>query len=139
MLKKTYLILFIPYTILLLYLLFLGFGRIQYEENIVRLVPIKSTYVFIQKSILWQNIIINILGNIIMFIPFGFLGWALPTLKDLKTLILNFLFVIIMVEALQYFTRMGIFDIDDIFLNTFGVWIGFKIFQWINKKFYKIK
>ncbi|WP_435523137.1 hypothetical protein [Chryseobacterium indoltheticum] len=29
------------------------------------------------------------------------------------------------VEAMQYFSRLGVFDVDDVLLNTFGVfWVG---------------
>ena len=67
-----------------------------------------------------------------MFMPFGFLGIVFPKLNNLKALIINFLSAIILVESLQYFTRLGVFDIDDVILNTFGVAIGF----WIYKMFF---
>ena len=65
-----------------------------------------------------------------MFVPFGFLGWVFPKFNDLKTLLISFLSVLIVVEALQYFTRMGVFDVDDIILNTVGVCVGF----WLSRK-----
>ena len=40
---------------------------------------------------------------------------------------------IIIVEFLQYITRRGVFDIDDIVLNSLGVFIGFKIYKHIIK------
>jgi glycopeptide antibiotics resistance protein len=114
--------------------MFFGFGRSQYDFNIVRLRPIISTFGFIKETILWKTIIINVLGNIIMFMPFGFLGIVFPKLNDLKTLIINFVSAIIIVESLQYFTRLGVFDIDDIILNTVGVAIGFCIYRiWTSK------
>jgi len=118
------------YSIFLLYLMFFGFGRSQYDINIVRLMPMVSTFSFIKETILWKTIIINVFGNIIMFTPFGFLGIFFPKLNDFKILIINFLSAIIIVESLQYFTRLGVFDIDDVILNTVGVAIGF----WIYKK-----
>lgn len=121
---------FIPfYTIFLLYLMFFGFGRSQYEINIVRLSPLISTFSFVKETILWKTIIINIFGNIIMFTPFGFLGIVFPKLNDFKTLMINFLSGIIIIESLQYFTRLGVFDIDDIILNTIGVAIGFWVYR----------
>lgn len=68
-----------------------------------------------------------------MFTPYGFLGIVFPKLNNFKTLIINFLFVIILIESLQYFTRLGVFDIDDVILNTFGVTIGFWTY-----KFFKL-
>lgn len=61
--------------------------------------------------------------------PFGFLGIVFPKLLNFKALIINFLFAIIIIESLQYFTRLGVFDIDDIILNTIGVAIGFWIYR----------
>lgn len=121
------------YTAFLLYLMFFGFGRSRYDINIVRLMPMISTFNFVRQTILWKTIIINVLGNIIMFTPFGFLGIVFPKLNDFKTLIINFVSTIIVIESLQYFTRLGVFDIDDIILNTVGVAIGF----WIYKFFFQ--
>lgn len=70
-----------------------------------------------------------------MFIPFGFLGWIIPELKKLKPLIFGFISCIVIVEALQYFTRMGIFEVDDIILNTFGVYLGCEFCRMIEKRF----
>lgn len=131
--RKFYRILIPFYTIFLLYLMFFGFGRSQYDINIVRLSPMISTFSFVKETILWKTIFINVFGNIIMFTPFGFLGIVFPKLNDFKTLIMNFLSAIILIESLQYFTRLGVFDIDDIILNTFGITIGFWIY-----KFFKL-
>lgn len=134
MLKKIYKAVIIPYTLFLLYLMFLGMGRFQYEDNLIRVEPVFSTVKFIQSSIDWRYIIMIVFGNIIMFIPFGFSGWVFPRLKDLKTLIFAFISTIVIVEALQYFTRMGIFEVDDIILNTFGVYLGWLMRRFIERK-----
>ena len=125
--RKIYRILIFPYTIFLLYLMFLGFGREQHEANIVRLLPLVSTILFVQNTTSWESIIINLFGNIIMFIPFGFLGWLNAKYFSFKKLIVDFLSALIIVEALQYLTRLGVFDIDDLVLNSLGVWIGFQM------------
>ena len=136
--KKIYRIFILPYTIFLLYLMFLGFGREQHEANIVRLLPFVSTVFFVQNTTSWESIIINLLGNIIMFIPFGFLGWLNAKYFSFKKLIVDFLSALIIVEALQYLTRLGVFDIDDLALNSLGVWIGFQMRKFIdNFKFLK--
>lgn len=135
MLKKIYKTAILPYTLFLLYLMFLGMGRFQYDDNLITVAPIFSTINFIQGVRDWKVIVIIVLGNIVMFIPFGFLGWIFPKLRNLKTLVLNFIPAITIVEALQYFTRMGIFEIDDIILNTFGVYLGWLLCRFIEKKF----
>lgn len=138
MVKKIYKIFIVPYTLFLLYLMFLGMGRFQYDENVVRLKPVLSTIEFIQGTIRWEDIIKIVLGNVVMFIPFGFLGWVFPKLRDLKSLLFSFMSAIIIVEALQYFTRMGIFETDDVILNTFGVYLGFLICQFIEKNYNRL-
>ncbi|WP_312324361.1 VanZ family protein, partial [Soonwooa sp.] len=70
-----------------------------------------------------------------MFLPFGFLAWIFPKFYDFKTLILSFLFVLIIVEALQYFTRLGVFDIDDIILNSIGMSLGFLLMNFLERIF----
>lgn len=135
MLKKLYKTAIVPYTLFLLYLMFLGMGRFQYEDNLITVEPIFSTIKFIQGAKSWKEIVIIVIGNIVMFIPFGFLGWIFPKLVSLKSLIFTFISTITIVEALQYFTRMGIFEVDDILLNTFGVYLGWLCRRFLEKRF----
>ncbi|WP_080780487.1 VanZ family protein [Chryseobacterium phocaeense] len=138
MLKKFYKITIVPYTLFLLYLMFLGMGRFQYEDHQITIKPVFSTLEFIHNSIDPRSIIIIVLGNIIMFMPFGFLGWIFHRLEDLKTLLYSFVSTIIIIEALQYFTRMGIFEVDDIILNTFGVYLGWLLRRLIERRFSRL-
>ncbi|WP_100075439.1 VanZ family protein [Chryseobacterium camelliae] len=133
MLKKFYQFIIYPYTLFLLYLMLFGFGRIdaRYPDPALRLEPVISTVQFMNSGLPKEYIVKIVLGNIIMFIPFGFLGWSFPGLRSLKSLLFTFLSAIIIVEALQYFTRLGIFEVDDIILNTFGVFLGWKICRYI--------
>lgn len=135
MLKKFYKIILVPYTLFLLYLMFLGMGRTQYEDNLIRVEPVFSTLSFIENTIRWWDIIRIVAGNVVMFMPFGFLGWIFPELKNLKNNLFTFVAAITIVEALQYFTRLGIFEVDDIILNTFGVFLGFLIREFVDRKF----
>lgn len=134
MLKKFYKFIILPYTIFLLYLMFFGMGRFQYDENVIRIEPLFSTLNYIENTIRWWDIIRVVLGNVVMFIPFGFLGWAFPQIKDLKSTIITFVSAVVIVEALQYFSRLGIFEVDDVILNTFGVYLGWHIKRLIEIK-----
>jgi glycopeptide antibiotics resistance protein len=70
----------------------------------------------------------QILGNIIPFMPFGFL---LPIVyskinsffKVFITGILSILFI----ELFQLFTKVGSFDVDDILLNIVGIMCGYVV------------
>lgn len=70
----------------------------------------------------------NIILNILMFIPFGFM---LPLLfrKCEKFYITYFLglCMTISIEVLQLITNRGVFEIDDIMNNTLGCMIGYGI------------
>ncbi|KQS89313.1 VanZ family protein [Chryseobacterium sp. Leaf394] len=138
MLKKFYQITIFPYTLFLLYLMFFGMGRFQFDENVIRIEPVYSTLSFIENTIRWWDIVRIVLGNVLMFIPFGFLGWVFPKLKNLKSLMYAFISAIFIVEGMQYFTRLGIFEIDDILLNSFGVFVGFQIRRFMEKKFNRL-
>lgn len=127
MLKKFYKFIILPYTIFLLYLMFFGMGRFQYEDNVIRIEPVFSTLSFIENTIRWTDILKIVVGNVVMFVPFGFLGWVFPKLQDLPNLIFTFISSIVIVEVMQYFTRMGIFEVDDVILNTLGVFLGWQI------------
>ena len=137
MLKKFYKITILPFAILLLYLMFFGMGRTQYEDHVIRVEPLFATLGFIENTIRWWDIIRIVAGNIVMFMPFGFLGWIFPRFQDLKENILVFISAIVIVEALQYFTRLGICEVDDIILNTLGVFLGWQIKRFLEIKFTK--
>lgn len=110
-------------------------GRRQMDDNLLTVEPIVSTLNFIKGCISWKDAFVIVGGNIVMFMPFGFLGWIFPKLNILKSLLFTVVSAITIVEALQYFSRLGIFEVDDIILNTFGVFLGFLIKKNIEKRF----
>ncbi|WP_300672866.1 VanZ family protein [Soonwooa sp.] len=134
-LKTSFRILIIPYSILLLYFMFLGFGREVMSINIVRLKPLASTIRFVENTLFIKDILINIFGNLFMFLPFGFMAWIFPKYYDYRTLLIGFVFVLVILEALQYFTRLGVFDIDDILLNSIGMSLGFLLMNFFERIF----
>lgn len=137
MLKRIYRILILPFTIMLGYFMLFGFGRTVMEDNIVRLRPFVSMIEFAQHNLFFKNywiFSVNLFGNIFMFVPFGFLGWIFPKCNRFSTLMIGFLSAIILMEATQYFTRRGVFEVDDILLNSLGVCLGFGLKNLIEKK-----
>ncbi|HHU24039.1 MAG: VanZ family protein [Bacilli bacterium] len=66
-------------------------------------------------------IFVNIIGNIILFVPKGIIAKrSLPSpLKYIYVFVL-----LIILEALQYISKRGIFDITDIILNYIGFLLG---------------
>ena len=74
------------------------------------------------------NAFINILMNILIFLPFGFL-FALPFGESKRRwLVLPLgLAATLAVELIQFAARSGIADVDDIFNNSLGVLCGFAL------------
>ena len=62
-------------------------------------------------------------GNIIWFVPFGFLLKKLTKLSIIKIILLGFL-LSLFIETMQYIFGMGVSEIDDLILNTIGAAIG---------------
>ena len=76
----------------------------------------------------------NVVGNMIMFIPFGFFTSYFLKLKKFYSVFILTLLTSITIETTQLLIGR-VFDIDDIFLNIIGGLIGYFIFKLI----YKIK
>lgn len=81
---------------------------------------------------------INILGNIVMFVPLGvFLPILWPRLqKAWKAISMGFL-AIVLVELCQLVTLRGRCDVDDLLLNVPGVILGYagwRFYQFCRKK-----
>ena len=73
--------------------------------------------------------VINLGGNVIMFIPFGFLlPFVCDRAKRLKCCFVMTLAVILLVELLQLVTLLGSFDIDDVILNMIGIFMGWAVY-----------
>ncbi|ALQ70519.1 VanZ family protein [Bacillus thuringiensis] len=138
--------LFLPYSFVLLFKLLLGrpavyFGNLKHffetgnwhsiHGGLVNLVPFRSTIRYLTDfdSYNLDIVLMNTLGNVIIFIPFGFL---LPLLfkqiNNVKMASKIFIKFILLIESLQLLTFTGVFDIDDIILNMLGALIGYGSF-----------
>ena len=73
----------------------------------------------------------NVLGNIIMFMPYGFFVSYYLNLKKPLSSFLMILLVSISIETTQLMIGR-VFDIDDIILNVIGGMIGFYIYNFLN-------
>ena len=91
-----------------------------------------SEYVvkFIRGEMPLPRFMYNTLGNLGVLMPLSVL---LPLLFDKQKKFKNFavtiLVIVLCVELLQFATRSGVFDIDDIILNSLGAYLAFGILQ----------
>ncbi|MEH6944090.1 VanZ family protein [Bacillus sp. JJ722] len=70
----------------------------------------------------------NTFGNVLLFLPLGILiSLVFVNVKHFSQVMYLSLFVSFSVEVAQYITALGVFDVDDIILNTLGSILGFLI------------
>ncbi|RRQ45666.1 VanZ family protein [Chryseobacterium sp. SC28] len=123
--KRYYAVLIPFYTIFLLYMMFYGCGR-HPEAGFLQLHPLQSiTYFLRYNDFFSEKFMINIVGNVLIFIPFGWLGLLSGKLNRLPLLFFLFVSGISLIEVTQYYTARGTADVDDVFLNTLGLLIGY--------------
>lgn len=119
------------YGALLLYWMFWGFGRAShiglggFRYN---LEPFETIKLF-TRSAGWDNLrapLINLAGNVAVFVPFGVL---LPILfrkcRFYPVFLLRFLALIVVLELAQGISGAGVADVDDLILNGLGATIGY--------------
>ena len=132
------------YCALMLYLLFFQRSPWPVEDSYaatmlrnLNLVPGDTIFRFLR---VWNDpmyhraAIVNVLGNIVMFIPLGFgLPWVHPGLRRLWKTLLCAAGIIILVEATQLVTLLGHCDVDDLILNLLGVLPGYGLWRLLEK------
>ena len=114
------------------------FGAIQTYGTGVNLElfrVLKETYNAIRYLGFWQPFYINFLGNIILFMPIGFL---LPLLfKRMEifpfTVIVGFC-ISLFIEIMQLPQNRSS-DVDDLWLNTLGAFLGYLVYLVFRRKF----
>lgn len=137
--KITAKILFVLYIIVLVYFLFFSerYGRSGAQIYRYNLVPFKEIqrYIKYRKLFGWEYFIVNIYGNILAFVPFGFF---LPIIsknnRSLWSVILYGFEFTLGIELVQLSFQVGTFDVDDIIMNTLGAIGGYIIFAIFRKK-----
>jgi Glycopeptide antibiotics resistance protein len=90
------------------------------------LIPFKTIWKYMTGAynVSFEMLMINVPGNIAVFIPFGtYLQVFLKNKTFLKSLLILIL-TVIAVEGLQFAFAVGACDVDDLILNVFGGVIG---------------
>ncbi len=134
--------LFVVYGFLLLWLLFdrpdrwgsqLSYAQ-QLRDN-MNLIPFHTIGNYwkvvsrMEFTPLFFHCVINLGGNIFLFIPIGyFLPRLWPVLRNFFLFLLTCTLAMILVELLQLVTLLGSLDIDDLILNLFGMVLGYLFF-----------
>lgn len=120
--------------------LMLNFGG-TYEIHPANFVPLKTIvpYLLGEKGLIIAGI--NLVGNIAPFAPIGFLVPLVYRNITWKKSVVLALAAGLAIEVMQTLLHVGIFDIDDVILNAFGVTIGYTAFvtltKWVRSREYK--
>ena len=99
-------------------------GR-EYHYN---LVPFREIMRFVRyrESLGNMAVILNLLGNIFIFVPFGiFLPLLARGCRRFPYMVFLSFDLSLVVEILQLLSKVGSFDVDDLLLNTLGGAIGY--------------
>lgn len=129
-LKVSHVIVFLYYIILLSNMVI--FAR-HNSVNRYNLVPFKTIIEIFRNGTVYE-VVINIFGNLLMFMP---LDYFLIELFKVKKFTTNFILsfgIILLIEVLQYVFKVGVLDIDDLILCTFGMMLFYVIYTNIRDK-----
>lgn len=100
----------------------------QYRYNLIPFVEIRRFWVY-RKQLGLMAVVTNLFGNVIGFLPFGFI---LPVILDKMRsgwlIVLAGFGLSVTVEVIQLITKVGCFDVDDMILNTAGAALGYLLF-----------
>lgn len=125
------------YLIFIVYILCL-FHVVTFQDNnygVSNFVPFKEIFRY---SIGSDKFVKNVMGNIMLFIPYGFLSSYFLNNKKLSVITILTIITTLTIETVQYYIGR-VFDIDDIILNLVGSIVGFLVFVGIDAIRSKIK
>lgn len=129
-------ILFLIYLIYLLYLVFFShyYGR-TYIHHSYNLIPFNTISQYLFSNTGSREIMVNIGGNILAFLPMGLMFPIVSNrLDSIFRITAALLFATCSIEILQYLAGVGVGDIDDIILNLLGGLLGYLIYSLIKMK-----
>lgn len=92
-------------------------------------IPFKTIKMYIDYAYK-LNSVENLLGNVLVFVPFGFL-FPLTAREGEKfhVMLLNAFVFVLGIEVFQLFSAFGAFDVDDILLNCLGAALGYGAYR----------
>ena len=117
----------------------------MYLKTSFNIVPFKTINLFTQGYINgivnFKNFSVNIIGNLLAFMPYGlFLPLIFNNMKKYYKFLITLVIIVVIIELLQFLTMSGSCDIDDLILNVFGASIIYFItrIRYINDFIHKI-
>ncbi|QJD82913.1 VanZ family protein [Cohnella herbarum] len=103
--------------------------KIYYYSN---LIPFRTIYNYVINNENWRIGYINVVGNTILFIPFGLIISAMMYKSNSNRRIFSYATLTsLSLEVIQLILGLGQFDIDDLILNSIGAIIGIMLFNFV--------
>lgn len=134
--RKTISVLFylmlVVYAVLMLNLLFRPELILDGNRWILRsynLIPFRTIMEYSSPGVSRSVVVINLLGNIAVFIPYGLYLQVLRKRKRTGTGFLIVLGTSVLIEIIQFSLGVGVCDIDDVILNGIGGLLGILLYQ----------
>lgn len=119
-------------TIVFIYYIILLFNMVIFARysNITsyNIIPLASITNLITNGNLY-TIVINLFGNLLIFMPLEYFIIELFKVNKFKQNLLLSFIIILMIEASQFILKIGVFDIDDIIICTFGMMTFYVIYN----------
>jgi glycopeptide antibiotics resistance protein len=129
--KKILYVLTFLYSIGLLILLF--FRPEDQSYGTINLLPFDTIFYYLSGNVAYLIALYNLGANIGLFIPFGLFYQYMKKTSSLNHLLIITIFSISTIECLQFITKRGSLDIDDLILNVLGVCLGYFIHPFFQK------
>ncbi len=110
-------------------------GYMEFRYNLTPFLEIRR-FITYRDSLSLGALLLNLFGNVLVFSPFGFL---IPMFRNEETswyniLLFTFLFSLC-IELTQLISMVGVFDVDDLILNTLGGMIGWGFYLLFSRAF----
>lgn len=102
-------------------------GPFQGNVNLVPFLESIRLFRFYWKNEMWTALLVNFLGNIVMFVPIGFFASLLSDKPRWWKGTLWTFALSLFIETAQLFVCRGT-DVDDLILNTLGGLLGYGLF-----------
>ncbi len=112
------------------YLFFIFCTTILYRDRLVEEEPVLRP--LWSYSVLYSKLVAEILLNVLMFIPIGFAVSVSLKKKNMLKIVAIGCAISLTIEILQFLTKRGIFNIDDVIHNTLGCAIGYCVYRFCN-------
>ncbi|HPE37937.1 MAG TPA: VanZ family protein [Bacillota bacterium] len=123
---------FLVFYIALLLSMFIFQRRIDWTgERSLNLIPFHGAFAvywpYIKQGIFNNGIFVQFFGNLLIFTPLGFFIALYKKKKSLLVMVLFPIFLATLIEGTQYLLNTGKSDIDDLWMNVIGFWLGVHI------------